>query len=324
MASPWGLVWVESDQRLQICYFSGFTLGICLGRVRPETSNLLLQWLHHGDLSGSSQTRDFKSATSVASPWGFVWVESDQRLQICYFSSFTLGIYLGRVRPETSNLLLQWLHLGDWSGSSQTTDFKSATSVASPWGLVWVESDHRLQICYFSGFTLGIYLGRVRPETSNLLLQWLHLGDWSGSSQNRDFKSATSVASPWGFIWVESYQRPQICYFSGFTLGICMGRVRPETSNLLLQWLHLGDWSGSSHIRDFKSATSVASPWGLVWVESDHRLQICYFSGFTLGIGLGRVRPETSNLLLQWLPCQAPCELGSALGLAGLVSVYCD
>ena len=30
------------------------------------------------------------------------------------------------------------------------------------------------------------------------------------------------------------------------------------------------------------------------------------------------------NLALQWLPCQAPGVIGSALGLVGPVSVYCD
>ena len=32
----------------------------------------------------------------------------------------------------------------------------------------------------------------------------------------------------------------------------------------------------------------------------------------------------TSKLALQWLPCQAPGVIGSALGLVGPVSVYCD
>ena len=32
----------------------------------------------------------------------------------------------------------------------------------------------------------------------------------------------------------------------------------------------------------------------------------------------------TSNLALQWLPCQAPGVIGSVLGQAGPVSVYCD
>ena len=38
----------------------------------------------------------------------------------------------------------------------------------------------------------------------------------------------------------------------------------------------------------------------------------------------GRVIPGTQKLALQWLPCQAPGVLVSALGLVGLVSVYCD
>ena len=37
-----------------------------------------------------------------------------------------------------------------------------------------------------------------------------------------------------------------------------------------------------------------------------------------------RVIPVTSKLALQWLPCQAPGVIGSALGLVGPVSVYCD
>ena len=38
----------------------------------------------------------------------------------------------------------------------------------------------------------------------------------------------------------------------------------------------------------------------------------------------GRVIPVTSKLALQCLPCQAPGVIGSALGLVGPVSVYCD
>ena len=37
-----------------------------------------------------------------------------------------------------------------------------------------------------------------------------------------------------------------------------------------------------------------------------------------------RIIPVTSKLALQWLPCQAPGIIGSALGLVGPVSVYCD
>ena len=32
----------------------------------------------------------------------------------------------------------------------------------------------------------------------------------------------------------------------------------------------------------------------------------------------------TYKLAVQWLPCQAPGVIGSALGLVGPVSVYCD
>ena len=38
----------------------------------------------------------------------------------------------------------------------------------------------------------------------------------------------------------------------------------------------------------------------------------------------GRIIPVTPKLALQWLPCQAPGVIGSALGLVGPVSVYCD
>ena len=42
------------------------------------------------------------------------------------------------------------------------------------------------------------------------------------------------------------------------------------------------------------------------------------------GFFRGRVIPVTWKLALQWLPCQTPGVTGSALGLAGKVSVYCD
>ena len=44
----------------------------------------------------------------------------------------------------------------------------------------------------------------------------------------------------------------------------------------------------------------------------------------TMGISQGRVIPVTYKLALQWLPRQAPGIIGSALGLVGPVSVYCD
>ena len=42
------------------------------------------------------------------------------------------------------------------------------------------------------------------------------------------------------------------------------------------------------------------------------------------GFFRGRVIPVTSKLALHWLPYQAPGVIGSALGLVGPVSVYCD
>ena len=38
----------------------------------------------------------------------------------------------------------------------------------------------------------------------------------------------------------------------------------------------------------------------------------------------GRVIPVNQKLALQWLPCQASGVIGSALGLVGQASVYCD
>ena len=42
------------------------------------------------------------------------------------------------------------------------------------------------------------------------------------------------------------------------------------------------------------------------------------------GFFLGYVIPVTLKLAFQWLHCQAPGVIGSVLGLAGPVSVYCD
>ena len=42
------------------------------------------------------------------------------------------------------------------------------------------------------------------------------------------------------------------------------------------------------------------------------------------GFFRGRVIPVTETLAFQWLPCQVPGVVGSALGLVGPVSVYCD
>ena len=38
----------------------------------------------------------------------------------------------------------------------------------------------------------------------------------------------------------------------------------------------------------------------------------------------GRVMPVTSKLVIQRLPCQASGDTGSALGVVGPVSVFCD
>ena len=40
--------------------------------------------------------------------------------------------------------------------------------------------------------------------------------------------------------------------------------------------------------------------------------------------GVEYVIPVTPKLALQWIPCQAPGVIGSALGLVGPVSVYCE
>ena len=52
----------------------------------------------------------------------------------------------------------------------------------------------------------------------------------------------------------------------------------------------------------------------------DPGFESCHAPGFFRG----RVKPVTSKLALQWLPCQAPGVIGSVLALAGPVSVYCD
>ena len=45
---------------------------------------------------------------------------------------------------------------------------------------------------------------------------------------------------------------------------------------------------------------------------------------FATGFFPDGVIPVTQKLALQRLPCQTPGVIGSALGLAGQVSVYCD
>ena len=58
-----------------------------------------------------------------------------------------------------------------------------------------------------------------------------------------------------------------------------------------------------------------------------HSLQerkICGSNPTSDGIFPGRVIPVTSKLTPQWLPCHASGIIGSALGLVGPMSVYCD
>ena len=54
------------------------------------------------------------------------------------------------------------------------------------------------------------------------------------------------------------------------------------------------------------------------------RAGFVYLSVKDTGFFRGRVIPVTQKLALQWLPCQAPGVIESALGLVGPVSVYCD
>ena len=61
---------------------------------------------------------------------------------------------------------------------------------------------------------------------------------------------------------------------------------------------------------------------GLVVKASTSRAtDLCSIPAFAVGGFPGR---HTSDLVLQWLPCQAPGVIGSVLGLVGPVSVYCD
>ena len=49
-----------------------------------------------------------------------------------------------------------------------------------------------------------------------------------------------------------------------------------------------------------------------------------FYPDFPPGLFPGPVIPVTSHLVLQWLHYQAPGDIGSALGLTGPVSIYCD
>ena len=63
---------------------------------------------------------------------------------------------------------------------------------------------------------------------------------------------------------------------------------------------------------------------GLVVRRSPRERKIPGSNPACAGFFRGRVIPVTSKLALQWLPCQAPGVIGSALELVGPVSVYCD
>ena len=63
---------------------------------------------------------------------------------------------------------------------------------------------------------------------------------------------------------------------------------------------------------------------GLVVKASASRAEDPGFESRRVGIFPCRVIPVTYKLALQWLPCQVSGVIGSALGMVGLVSVYCD
>ena len=63
---------------------------------------------------------------------------------------------------------------------------------------------------------------------------------------------------------------------------------------------------------------------GLVVKASTSRAEDSEFESRLRRDFFGVVIPVTSKLALQWLPRQAPGVIGSALGLVGPVSVYCD
>ena len=49
-----------------------------------------------------------------------------------------------------------------------------------------------------------------------------------------------------------------------------------------------------------------------------------WIPAFAVGIFPGRVIPVTRKLGIHWPPCLAPGAIGSAPGLVGLLSLYCD
>ena len=93
--------------------------------------------------------------------------------------------------------------------------------------------------------------------------------------------------------------------------------MRPEGNEPCYCW-----WKYMSFL-GYDLLLAFSGPVGLVVKASESgrsRVRIPLAPGFFRG----RVVPVTSKLALQWLPCQAPGVIGSALGLVGPVSVYCD
>ena len=89
----------------------------------------------------------------------------------------------------------------------------------------------------------------------------------------------------------------------------------------LLTYAHSSGWS-TGHLRPLAIALCSELPRGKASASrgEDPRFE----SRLRRDFFWGRVIPVTSKLALQWLPCQAPGVIGSALGLVGPVSVYCD
>ena len=84
-------------------------------------------------------------------------------------------------------------------------------------------------------------------------------------------------------------------------------------------------WCVALEMRCFRTLLGVYRLVGLVVKASTSRAEGPGFeSRLRRDFFRGRVIPATSKLALQWLPCQAPGVIGSALGLVGPVSVYCD
>ena len=68
------------------------------------------------------------------------------------------------------------------------------------------------------------------------------------------------------------------------------------------------------------AAQSCSSAASASWLKRPPEVRFPLAPGFFRG----QVIPVTEKLARQWLPCQAPGVIGSALGLVGPVSVYCD